>query len=100
MIAALWDADEDKITLGDKDIRDIPLRDYADKIAFVSQDNFLFNMTVRENIRLGRPSASDEEVKRVAVRSGCHDFILVWKTATIRRSVLREAIFPVAKDRE
>lgn len=76
LIAALWDVNEGKITLGDKDIRDIPLQEYVDKIDFVSQDNFLFNMTVRENIRLGRPGASDEEVERAAVQSGCHDFIL------------------------
>ena len=64
LIAALWD------------IRDIPQEAYADKVAFVSQDNYLFNMTVRENIRLGRPSATDEEVEEAAKMSGCHDFIL------------------------
>ena len=52
------------------------MQDYVDKVAFVSQDNFLFNMTIRENIRLGRPNASDEEVYEVAKKSGCHDFIL------------------------
>ena len=76
LIAALWDVNKGKITLGNKDIRDISWRDYVDKIAFVSQDNFLFNMTVRENIRLGCPSASDKEVEQVAKQSGCHDFIL------------------------
>lgn len=76
LIASLWDVNKGKITLGNIDIRDIPLQDYVDKVAFVSQDNFLFNMTVRENIRLGRPSASDEEVYEVAKKSGCHDFIL------------------------
>ena len=45
-------------------------------MAFVSQDNYLFNMTVRENIRLGRPGATDAEVERAAEDSGCHDFIL------------------------
>ena len=45
-------------------------------IAYVSQDNYLFNETVRENIRQGRPDATDEEVEDVARRSGCYDFIM------------------------
>ncbi|MBR3555397.1 MAG: ABC transporter ATP-binding protein [Oscillospiraceae bacterium] len=76
LIASLWDVSGGRITLGGQDIRQIPQEAYADKIAFVSQDNYLFNMSVRENIRLGRPGASDEEVEEAARRSGCHDFIL------------------------
>ncbi len=76
LIASLWDVSSGSITLGGKDIRDIPQEAYADKIAFVSQDNYLFNMTVRENIRLGRPSATDAEVEQAAKASGCHAFIL------------------------
>ena len=76
LIASLWDVSSGSITLGGKDIRDIPQEAYADKIAFVSQDNYLFNMTVRENIRLGRPSATDAEVEQAAKASGCHEFIL------------------------
>ena len=76
LIAALWDVDSGSIQLGGKDIREIPLDAYADKVAFVSQDNYLFNMTVRENIRLGRPGATDAEVEEAARQSGCHDFIL------------------------
>ena len=76
LIASLWDVSGGSITLGGTDIREIPQEAYADKIAFVSQDNYLFNMTVRENIRLGRPDASDAEVEEAARQSGCHDFIL------------------------
>ena len=76
LIASLWDVTGGSISIGGSNIRDIPQEAYADKIAFVSQDNYLFNMTVRENIRLGRPSATDEEVKEAARMSGCHDFIL------------------------
>ena len=76
LIASLWDVNDGSVTLGGRDIRSIPQDAYADKIAFVSQDNYLFNMTVRENIRLGRPSASDAEVEEAARQSGCHDFIL------------------------
>ncbi len=76
LIASLWDVSGGSISLGGQDIRDIPQDVYADKIAFVSQDNYLFNMSVRENIRLGRPSATDDEVEDAAKRSGCHDFII------------------------
>lgn len=76
LIASLWDADSGSVTLGGTDIRKIPQEIYSDQIAFVSQDNYLFNMSVRENIRLGKPSASDEEVEKAARESGCHDFIM------------------------
>ena len=76
LIASLWDVTDGSISIGGSDIRDIPQEAYADKVAFVSQDNYLFNMTVRENIRLGRPSATDQEVEEAAKMSGCHDFIL------------------------
>ncbi len=76
LIASLWDVSDGCISLGGTDIRRIPQEAYADKIAFVSQDNYLFNMTVRENIRIGRPSATDAEVEEAARQSGCHDFIL------------------------
>ena len=76
LIASLWDVSDGCITLGGQDIRTIPQEVYADRIAFVSQDNYLFNMTVRENIRIGRPSATDAEVEEAARQSGCHDFIM------------------------
>ncbi len=76
LIASLWDVSNGSISLGGTDIRQIPQEAYADKIAFVSQDNYLFNMSVRENIRIGRPSATDAEVEEAARQSGCHDFIL------------------------
>ena len=76
LIASLWDVTGGSISIGGSDIRNIPQEAYADKVAFVSQDNYLFNMTVRENIRLGRPSATDAEVEEAAKMSGCHDFIM------------------------
>ncbi len=76
LIASLWDVESGKILLGDIDIRKIPQEAYSDKIAFVSQDNYLFNMTVRENIRIGRANATDDEIEEVARKSGCHEFIM------------------------
>jgi len=76
LIASLWDVDSGSVSLGGADIRKIPGEEYADRVAFVSQDNYLFNMTVRENIRLGRSDATDEEVEEAAKASGCHDSIM------------------------
>ena len=75
LIASLWDAGEGVITLGGVDIRKIPLEAYNRRIAFVSQDNYLFNESVRENIRIGKEGASDKEVEEAAKKSGCHEFI-------------------------
>ena len=76
LIASLWDVTGGSISLGGTDIRQISQEAYADRIAFVSQDNYLFNMTVREIIRIGRPSATDAEVEEAARQSGCHEFIM------------------------
>lgn len=76
LVAALWDVSKGNITFGGVDIREIPLDVYYQNIAYVSQDNYLFDATVMENIRMGRKDATDEEVIEVAKRSGCHEFIM------------------------
>ena len=76
LIASLWDPDSGSISFGGVDIREIPLEDYNRRIAYVSQDNYLFDLTVRENIRLGDRSASDSEVEEAAKKCGCHEFIM------------------------
>lgn len=75
LIAGFWDVEEGSIKIGGKDITQIPLTQIADQIAYVSQDNFLFDDTIRENIRMGRESATDDEVERVAKKAGCDSFI-------------------------
>ena len=76
LIASLWDVKNGSIKIGGVDIRDMSLDDYNSQIAYVSQDNFLFDTTIRENIRMGNPNASDNEVENVAKMSGCYDFIM------------------------
>ena len=63
------------ITLDGKDLRKIPQKQLANQIAYVSQDNYLFDDTIRENIRMGRSSATDEEVEQAAKAAGCDAFI-------------------------
>lgn len=76
LIASLWDVDSGKIKIGGVDIRDISFEDYNQKIAYVSQDNYLFNKSVRENIRQANPDATDRQVEEIAKKSGCYDFIM------------------------
>lgn len=76
LIASMWEITGGSITIGGVDVRQIPLRQLNEMIAYVSQDNFLFNETVRENLRKGRPGASDAQVEAVAKAAGCHDFIM------------------------
>jgi ATP-binding cassette subfamily B protein len=75
LIASLWDVDGGAITIGGIDIRQIPLEQLNSMVAYVSQDNYLFDETIRENIRMGCPSATDAQVEDVARKSGCHEFI-------------------------
>lgn len=76
LIASFWEADKGAVQIGGIDVRKIPLAQVMDTVAYVSQDNFLFHMTVRENIRMGKPNASEEEVISAAKQASCHDFIL------------------------
>ena len=75
LIASFWDVGSGSITVGGADIRNISAAHYHRLIAYVSQDNFLFDSTVRENIRMGRPDATDAEVEQAARDCGCYDFI-------------------------
>ena len=76
LIAAFWDVKDGSITVGGADIRSISAAHYNRLVAYVSQDNFLFDDTVRENIRMGRPDATDAEVEQAARDCGCYDFIM------------------------
>ncbi len=76
LIDSLWDPDSGSITYGGVDVRNLPLDYYTRQISYVAQDNFLFDMTVKENIRLGRDGATDEDVINAAKKCGCHDFIM------------------------
>ena len=76
LIASLWDVDSGSVEIGGVNIKDLSLQEYNRRVAYVSQDNFLFDLSVRDNIRLGREGATDAEVEEVARKSGCYDFIM------------------------
>ncbi|AVQ44886.1 ABC transporter ATP-binding protein [Clostridium botulinum] len=75
LIAGYWDVTSGSISLGGYKLNDIPLTQLSDKISYVSQDNYLFNRSIRENIRMGNPKATDKEVEEVAKKSSCDSFI-------------------------
>ena len=75
LIAGYWDATSGSITLGGHELTEVPLSQLSEQISYVSQDNYLFNRSIRENIRMGKPGASDQEVEKAAIRSGCDSFI-------------------------
>lgn len=76
LIASFWDVSSGQITFGGVNIKDLPLDYYMRQIAYVAQDNYLFNDSILENIRMGNLNASDEEVISIAKRCGCYDFIM------------------------
>ena len=75
LIARFWDVDAGAVLVGGTDVRELSLSDLTEKISFVSQDNFLFNMSLRDNIRIGKPEATDKEVEWAAAQAGCDEFI-------------------------
>lgn len=75
LVARLYDYDSGKITIDDKEIKNIDTQDLFKHISMVFQDVTLFNGSVMENIRLGRSSASDEEVLEAARLANCDDFV-------------------------
>ena len=75
LIARFWDVTEGSITIGGTDIRQMPLAQLAGLVSFVTQDNFLFPCSLFENIRIGKPDATEAQVLAAAKAAQCEDFI-------------------------
>ena len=76
LIAGFWDATSGTVRIGGATVNDMTADQLMDLVSFVEQDNYLFDDTVMENIRMGHPGASDEAVIEVAKQSGCYEFIM------------------------
>lgn len=76
LLARFWDVDEGRVTIGGVDVREGTAESLLSLISMVFQNVYLFNDTVENNIRFGRPDASREEVVAAAKRARCHDFII------------------------
>ncbi|HEV2121788.1 MAG TPA: ABC transporter ATP-binding protein, partial [Chloroflexota bacterium] len=76
LMMRFWDPQEGRMLVGGRDARGFELNDLRTRISLVSQDIYLFNTTIRENLRLANPQASDAEVEEAARKACAHDFIL------------------------
>jgi len=76
LIYRFYDPQKGRVTVDGYDLRNVKLKSLRSQMAIVLQDPFLFSGTIRENIRYGRPDASDEEVVEAAKAVGAHDFIM------------------------
>jgi ATP-binding cassette subfamily C protein CydCD len=76
LLLRFWDAQHGQVRIGGQDVRDVRLDDLRGLIALVAQDTYLFNASLRENIRLGRPSATDDEVVAAARAANVEEFAL------------------------
>ena len=75
LVAGLWDATAGTVRVEGARVQDMTAAQLASQVSYVAQDNYLFDDTVMENIRMGKPGASDEEVIACAKASGCDGFI-------------------------
>ncbi|MCY4436864.1 MAG: thiol reductant ABC exporter subunit CydC [Chloroflexi bacterium] len=75
LLMRFWDPQQGRITFGGHDLRDFTLDDLRNRISLVSQDIYLFNMSIRENLRLARPDATDEEIEKAAKMASADEFI-------------------------
>lgn len=76
LIARFWDPQEGAISLGEQDIRSLPTEEYRRQVSLVLQDVFLFNASIEENIRIGKPGATKDDIVQAARAANAHDFIL------------------------
>ena len=75
LISRFWDVTEGNIQIGGVDIREIPLAELMKQVGFVFQDTFLFKQSVLDNIRMGNPDATEEQVIEATKAAQCHEFI-------------------------
>jgi len=76
LIPRFYDPTGGRILLDGVDLRDVTITSLRNNIGMVMQESFLFSGTLRENIKYGRPEASDEDVVQAAIAANCHDFIM------------------------
>jgi ATP-binding cassette subfamily B protein len=76
LIARFWDVKEGRVTLGGRDVKDYSFDSLMENFSFVFQKVYLFEDTIANNIRFGRPDASMEDVIAAAKKARCHDFIM------------------------
>ena len=94
LMAGFWDASSGSVCYGGKDIKDIPFEQLMSQVSYVAQDNYLFDMSIRENIRIGNPNATNKEVEAVAKPLTAMILYQSLKTDTTLWQAMRETVYP------
>ena len=76
LISRFYDAQNGKVLIDDSDVKDVTIESLRSQLGIMTQDNFLFTGTIRENIRYGKLDATDEEIEEACKKVGAHDFIM------------------------
>ena len=76
LISRFYDAQSGKVLIDDSDVKDVTIESLRSQLGIMTQDNFLFTGTIRENIRYGKLDATDEEIEEACKKVGAHDFIM------------------------
>ena len=75
LLAGFWNIDSGHITIGGADIGSMSLERNMQLVTYVSQENFLFNKTIRENLKMAKEDATDAEIEAACTKASIHDFI-------------------------
>ncbi|MDO5725841.1 MAG: ABC transporter ATP-binding protein [Tissierellia bacterium] len=75
LLTSFYEADGGEILIGGVNIKEIPLDKLNELIAYVSQKDYLFDISIKENLRMGKPGITDEEIKTICKKCGLHEFI-------------------------
>lgn len=76
LIAGFWNADSGEVRIGGRDVKEISLEDNMKLVTYVSQENYLFEQSIMDNLRMAKEDASPEEIEEACKKASCHDFIL------------------------
>ena len=76
LLQRLWDPTSGRVTIDNQDLRDVTLDSLRGNIGMVFQESMLFNRTIRENLTVGRPDATDDEIERACRMADAHEFIM------------------------
>ena len=76
LLAGFWNVNSGEILIGKNDLNDMPLKQNMELVTYVSQENFLFNKTIWENLKIAKEDASMSEIQKACEKASCHDFIM------------------------
>ena len=75
-MSGFWNVGSGEILIGKNNINDMPLKQNMELVTYVSQENFLFNKTVLENLKMAKEDATMDEIQKACEKASCHDFIM------------------------